>query len=65
MQKFHHNIGFSEKRHFFARKLANIAENCDHNIDPGTTESLKLSLRSWHPSEVLVVSVSGVWSTSG
>jgi hypothetical protein len=27
MQKFDHNIGFWEKRHFFA-------ENCDHNIDP-------------------------------
>jgi hypothetical protein len=33
MQKFHHNIGFCEKRQFFRRKLAKIAENCDHNID--------------------------------
>jgi alpha/beta superfamily hydrolase len=23
-----------KKRHFFRRKLAKIAENCDHNIDP-------------------------------
>jgi hypothetical protein len=30
----YHNIGFWEKRHFFRRKLAKIAENCDHNIDP-------------------------------
>jgi hypothetical protein len=34
MQNFDHNIGFSEKRHFFRRKLSKIAENCDHNIDP-------------------------------
>jgi hypothetical protein len=34
MQKFDHNIGFWEKRHFFRRKLSKIAENCDHNIDP-------------------------------
>jgi hypothetical protein len=33
-QKFDHNIGFREKRQFFLRKLAKIAENCDHNIDP-------------------------------
>jgi hypothetical protein len=33
MQNFDHNIGFLEKRHF-CRKLAKIAENCDHNIDP-------------------------------
>jgi hypothetical protein len=32
----HHNIGFWEKRQFFRRKLAKIAENCDHNIDPST-----------------------------
>jgi hypothetical protein len=25
---------FGEKRQFFRRKLAKIAENCDHNIDP-------------------------------
>jgi hypothetical protein len=29
---FDHNIG--EKRQFFRRKLAKIAEKCDHNIDP-------------------------------
>jgi hypothetical protein len=31
LQKIDHNIGL---RHFFRRKLAKIAENCDHNIDP-------------------------------
>jgi hypothetical protein len=36
MQNFDHNIGFWEKRQFFCRKLAKIAENCDHNIDPWT-----------------------------
>jgi hypothetical protein len=35
MQNFDHNIGFREKRQFFRRKLSKIAENCDHNIDPG------------------------------
>jgi hypothetical protein len=34
MQNFDHNIGFREKRQFFSRKLAKIAENCDHNIAP-------------------------------
>jgi hypothetical protein len=34
MQKFDHNIGFWEKRHFVRRRLAKIALNCDHNIDP-------------------------------
>jgi hypothetical protein len=34
MQNVDHNIGFREKRQFFRRKLAKIAENCDHNIDP-------------------------------
>jgi hypothetical protein len=34
MQKLDHNIGFGENRQFFRRKLAKIAENCDHNIDP-------------------------------
>jgi hypothetical protein len=33
-KKFDHNIGFWEKRQFFCRKLAKIAEKCDHNIDP-------------------------------
>jgi hypothetical protein len=28
----HQNIVLGEKRHF-CRKLAKIAENCDHNID--------------------------------
>jgi hypothetical protein len=36
MQNFDHHIGFWEKRQFFRRKLAKIAENCDHNIDPCT-----------------------------
>jgi hypothetical protein len=30
-----HSIGFREKRQFFRGILAKIAENCDHNIDPG------------------------------
>jgi hypothetical protein len=34
LQKWDHNIGFKEKRQFFCRKVAKIAENCDHNIDP-------------------------------
>jgi hypothetical protein len=34
LQKCDHNIGFAEKRQFFRRKLAKIAENFDHNIDP-------------------------------
>jgi hypothetical protein len=33
-KKIDHNIGFCEKRQFVRRKLAKIAENCDHNIDP-------------------------------
>jgi hypothetical protein len=34
MQSFDHNIAFLEKRQFVRRKLAQIAEKCDHNIDP-------------------------------
>jgi hypothetical protein len=34
MQTFEHNNGFWEKRQFFSQKMAEIAENCDHNIDP-------------------------------
>jgi hypothetical protein len=35
MQNFKRNIVFLEKRKkIFRRKLAKIAENCDHNIDP-------------------------------
>jgi hypothetical protein len=34
MQKYDHYIGFREKRQFFRRKWAKIAENCDRNIDP-------------------------------
>jgi hypothetical protein len=33
-KKFDHNIVFLEKRQLFRRKLAKIAENCDHNINP-------------------------------
>jgi hypothetical protein len=33
-----HNIGFWEKRQFFRWKLAKIAENSDHNIDPRLKE---------------------------
>jgi hypothetical protein len=42
-----HNIGFWEKRHFFRRKLAKIAENGDHNIDPRNQsyDFLKIFLR--------------------
>jgi hypothetical protein len=36
MQIFDHNIVVLEKRHFCRQKLAKIAENCDHNIDPRT-----------------------------
>jgi hypothetical protein len=41
MQKFDHNIGFLRKTPFFRQKLAKIAENCDHNIDPRTTRALR------------------------
>jgi hypothetical protein len=34
LQKLDHNICFSKERQFYPRKLAKIAENCDHNIDP-------------------------------
>jgi hypothetical protein len=34
LKKIDHNIGFWEKCQFCRRKLAKIAENCDHNIDP-------------------------------
>jgi hypothetical protein len=32
--KMDHKIGFQEKCQFFRRKLAQIAEISDHNIDP-------------------------------
>jgi hypothetical protein len=38
MQTFEHNIGFWVKRQFFRRKLSQIAENCDHNIDPRSSK---------------------------
>jgi hypothetical protein len=35
LQKFDHNFGFWEKRQYFRRKLAQIADNCDDMyIDP-------------------------------
>jgi hypothetical protein len=34
MQNMDHNIVFQEKRQVFLRKLAKIAENSFHNIDP-------------------------------
>jgi hypothetical protein len=34
LQKLNHNIGFLRKMPIFRGKLAKIAENCDHNIDP-------------------------------
>jgi hypothetical protein len=33
LEKMYHDIGF-EKNAIFGRKLAKIAENCDHNINP-------------------------------
>jgi hypothetical protein len=42
LQNFDHNIGFWEKRQFFCRKWAKIAENCDHNIDPWIYNNKKL-----------------------
>jgi hypothetical protein len=47
MQKFDHNIGFSEKRHFVLRKLSKIAENCDHNIDPSSAKLVGVVLRGF------------------
>jgi hypothetical protein len=35
MQNFDHDIGFLRKMPIFSQKLSKIAENCDHNIDPG------------------------------
>jgi hypothetical protein len=32
-QKIDHNLGFVEKRQVIRRKLAKVAENCDHTID--------------------------------
>jgi hypothetical protein len=34
LQKSYHNIDFREEGQFFCWKLAKIAENCEHNIDP-------------------------------
>jgi hypothetical protein len=34
MQTFDHNIEFWENLQYLRRKLAKIAENCDHDIDP-------------------------------
>jgi hypothetical protein len=34
-------LDFKKNANFFRRKLAKIAENCDHNIDPCTSESIK------------------------
>jgi hypothetical protein len=45
MQIFDHNIGFGENRQFFRRKLAKIAENCDHNIGPKFHKKRKKSAR--------------------
>jgi hypothetical protein len=33
--KYDRNIGLQEKRQLFAENWEKIAENCDHNIDPG------------------------------
>jgi hypothetical protein len=48
MQNFYHNIGVWEKRQFFRRKLAKIAENCDHNIDPRSAVFLKNQTKNPH-----------------
>jgi hypothetical protein len=62
MQNFDHNIGFREKRQFFRRKLAKIAENCDHNIDPSivclicgflTTSEIKVNKFKKNSNKVL------------
>jgi hypothetical protein len=34
MQIFDHSICFGKNANVFRRKLAKIAENCNHNIDP-------------------------------
>jgi hypothetical protein len=51
MQNFKRNIVFLEKRKkIFRRKLAKIAENCDHNIDPWwMTLQKKTILQNWKP----------------
>jgi hypothetical protein len=38
MQNLDHDIGFGEKRQIFRRKLSKIAENCDHNIEPRSSQ---------------------------
>jgi hypothetical protein len=42
------NIGFWEKRHFFRRKLAKIAENCDHNIDLRILLNIAKNIIKWN-----------------
>jgi hypothetical protein len=41
------NMGFWEKRKFFRRNWAKIAENCDHNIDPWRRKSQKFGRESF------------------
>jgi alpha/beta superfamily hydrolase len=36
-EKSIHNIGYQEKRHFFERRLAKIAEMSDHNTESWST----------------------------
>jgi hypothetical protein len=43
-KKFYHNIVFWEKRQFFRRNWAKIAENCDYNIDPRSASKIKVIL---------------------
>jgi hypothetical protein len=46
---------FEKKRQFFRLKLAKIAENCDHNIDPSSVvfnskgSSLEMKLENIFP----------------
>jgi hypothetical protein len=60
MQKNNHNIVFFLNKNaiFFLRNMSKIAENCDHNIDPGWVLFLKspksvaqthFGQNLWHP----------------
>jgi hypothetical protein len=43
-QKIDYNIGSGEKRQFFLRKLAKVAENRDHNIEPRPSVRVQCSI---------------------
>jgi hypothetical protein len=40
--KFDHNIVFFRKNPIFRRKLAKIADICDHNIDPFCAKMIEI-----------------------